>query len=442
MNVFNELSEEVDHYLKKLFPISRSLTGNGNRSSLSLLQEIVPLVIHDYPCGSKVYDWVIPDEWLIYDAWIKDESGNRLVDWNLCNLHVVNYSVPVHALFTYDELVPKLYHLENYPEAIPYRTAYYEKDWGFCVTGTQLESLRHAKGKPEVCIDSKFAPDGTMTIGDIVIPGLRKEEFLVSTYICHPSMANDNLSGLITTALLARHLLELGSPEHSWRFVFVPETIGAIAYLKFNPDMVENTRGGFVVSCCGGTGSLGYKETFLGNHLVDRAVRLAFRDHNVTPIRYPFVPDGSDERQYSSPGFRIPVATITKDKYYEFPQYHTSMDNLDFVNGRQIVESLQIYQTAIEILDGNRKYKSTQPCGEIQLSSRGLYPTIGGSVNQRLGVVESQADQKAQLDVILWLLFLADGSNDYVDIAEQTGYKFSLIKNIANLLETHGLLLS
>ena len=197
-----------------------------------------------------------------------------------------------------------------------------------------------------------------------------------------------------------------------------------------------------MVSCCGGTGPLGYKETFLGNHLVDRAVRLAFRDHSVEPIRYPFVPDGSDERQYSSPGFRIPVATITKDKYYEFPQYHTSMDDLDFVTGHQIVESLSIYQTAIEILDGNRKSKSTQPYGEIQLSSRGLYPTIGGSVNQRLGVVESQADQKAQLDVILWLLFLADGSNDYVDIAEQTGYKFSLIKSVANLLETHELLLS
>lgn len=430
---------EIDSYLKRLFPIARSLTGDGNRETLEILGEIAPITVREYPVGTKVYDWTIPDEWTINDAWIKDPHGKKVVDWSLSNLHVVGYSEPVKAKMSFDELSPNLYYLQGSPNAIPYRTSYYDRSWGFCVTKNQYDELRSIGGTLDVHIDSAFNSQGSMTIGEIYIEGRRQKEYLVSTYICHPSMANDNLSGMLTTAFLASTLTHKDRPEYSWRFVFIPETIGAIAYLRFNEKSMASVLGGFVVSCCGGTGPLGYKETFLANHVVDRAVRLAFSDYDIEPIRYPFVPDGSDERQYSSPAFRIPITTITKDKYYEYPEYHSSLDNLGYVNGKQIIQALTIYQRAIEVLDGNRIVESNISHGEVQLGKYGLYPTVGGSIGQQSVDSELGCGNQKQLDLLLWILFLADGTKDIIDIAERAGFSSIEVKRAVTLLENKGL---
>ena len=430
----------IDEYLKRLFPISRSITGNGNRETLRVLQELVPISIEEYPSQTKAYDWTIPGEWSIRSAWIKNSLGVKLVDWSECNLHVVGYSEPVHQFMKYEQLAENLHYLDHFPDAIPYRTTYYKKDWGFCVTRAQNSALLESKGELEIYIDSTIDDSGSMSIGEIIIPGKNRQEYLVSTYICHPSMANDNLSGVLATTYLAKLMIERGKPEYSWRFVFVPETIGAIAYLNQNEEIMKNLLGGFVISCCGGKGRLGYKESYVGNHLVDRAVQLAFRDQEIEPIRYPFTPDGSDERQYSSPGFRIPVTTITKDKYYEYPEYHTSMDNLDLVNGAQILEAMSVYQHAIEILDSNEQIKSKVPFGEPQLSSRGLYPTTGGAINQKSSSFRLDHKEVENIDLLAWLMFLADGDTDLISIAEQSGYRFRDLKEMVAVLRSQQLI--
>ena len=427
----------IDDYLKRLFPLQRSLTGRGNRETLTILTELLPLTISEYPSGTQVYDWVVPDEWNIHDAWISDSNGTRLVDYKKNNLHVVGYSEPISENMTFEELDPRLHHLPALPDAIPYRTSYYNKDWGFCVTAQQYETLKQKQGLFEVVIDSEFLPDGSMSIGELYIEGNRREEYLVSTYICHPSMANDNLSGILTTALLARNIIDSGTPEYSWRFVFVPETIGALAYLKQNEDIVENVKGGLVITCCGGPGRLGYKESYCGDHVVDKSVRLAFRDLGIEPIYYPFAPSGSDERQYSSPGFRIPVVSICKDKYHDYREYHTSLDDLDFVTGEQISQSLDVYTCLQKILDNNRVYRSNYSKGEPNLGKRGLYPKMGGGNNQ-LGLGKLSGEScYSDLDAINWLLFLADGENDLVTTAELSNLPFDMVEKIANRLYSH-----
>jgi len=427
-------ASEIDRLLARLFPINRSLAGDGNRETLGVLKELIPLEIFEYQSGKEVYDWVIPDEWCIRDAWIKDNTGERLVDFKTNNLHVVGYSEPINKWMTFDELSPSLHVLEGSPEAVPYRTSYYTRSWGFCVNSKQYKCLRQVEGKLEVVIDSEFDTNGSMSIGELRIPGERCDEYLISTYICHPSMANDNLSGIITSTLLAKSILDSGKPQYSWRFVFIPETIGAIAYLYHNEDNIEGVKGGFVVSCCGGQGPLGYKESFLGDSLVDRAVRLAFRDRSIEAIRYPFSPLGSDERQYSSPGFRIPISTICKDKYYEYPEYHTSLDNLSFVNGEQILESLVLYQDATRILDQNANFVSNISKGEVRLGSRGLYPKTGGSINQPAIGGFNVEQGNSELDVISWLLFMADGKNDLVTIAERSGIAYTDLLRVGQML--------
>jgi len=432
----NTHANEIDAFLRQLFPIPRSLTGDGNRDTLRILQEIIPLEIIEYPSGTPVYDWTIPDEWIIHDAYIKKPNGERVIDYSECNLHAVGYSMPINKTMVFDDLAPRLHMLESNPEAIPYRTTYYSRDWGFCVTKKQYEELESFSDPLEVCIDSEFDTNGAMVIGELQIPGETDKEFLVSTYVCHPSMANDNLSGILTAAFLARDLLQNGTPRCSWRFIFVPETIGAIAYLYHNETEMKGIRGGLVVTTCGGRGPLGFKESYLGNDLIDRAIRQAFKDRSIEPICYPFAPDGSDERQYSSPGFRIPMASITRDKYYEYSQYHTSLDNLEFVTGKQIKESLNMYRDVVNILDQNLFYCSTTPYGEPQLGKRNLYPSTGGAINQQGAAVSTN---HGELDAITWLLFLADGEHDLLAISERSGLRFSVLQQVAGRLVEAGL---
>jgi len=430
-------ADRIDKYLKRLFPIPRSLTGQGNRDTFRILEEIIPLNLIEYPSGTPVYDWIIPDEWIIRDAYIKAPDGKRLIDFCKCNLHVVGYSAPVNRKMKFSELAPRLHMLRDSPDAVPYRTSYYNRDWGFCVTKKQYKELEDISGLLEVCIDSEFDTNGSMVIGEFIVSGETKEEFLVSTYCCHPSMANDNLSGLLATAFLAHELIDTRVPRCSWRFIFVPETIGAIAYLCHNETKMKKLLGGLVLTTCGGPGPFGFKESFLGDHVVDRAIRLAFKQRGIDPLHYPFIPDGSDERQYSSPGFRIPVASVTRDKYYEYPEYHTSLDNLSFVNGAQIAESLAVYRDVMRILDQNSCYKSTAPFGEPQLGRRGLYPSTGGGINQArvFGTAE-----ESKLDAITWLLFLADGENDLLSVAERSGLNFCDLVQVSDQLVQSGLL--
>ena len=431
------LAAEAEHLLRTLFPICRSLTGDGVRATLRQLQALAPFELEHYPSGGAVYDWTIPDEWVIRDAYIADADGRRLVDFRDNNLHVVSYSRPVQARMTLAQLAPHLFSLPELPDAIPYRTTYYKQDWGFCLSQRQRDRL-DPDALYSVVIDSELRP-GALSLAVARLSGTEAGagEYLISTYCCHPSMANDNLSGVVVTALLCRALAGRRL-RHSYRVLVAPETIGAIAYLAHHPAEMAALRGGLVVTTCAGPGRFGYKETFLGNHLIDRVIRLVFRDAGIDPLRYRFVPDGSDERQYSSPGFRIPVASLTKDKYYEYEYYHTSLDNLDFVSGDNLARSVELHLAVIETLEQNRVWRSCNPCGEAQLGRRGLYPQTGGALRQP---AHSGADDQAdQTDLIAWIMFLADGDHDLVSIAERSGHRFSDLARVAALLERHGLI--
>ena len=429
--------DEIATLLERLFPINRSLTGDGNRETLRILQELIPLKILEYPAGKSVFDWTIPDEWHIRNAWVKDLSGRKIVDFSNTPLHVVAYSEAVHLELTAEELLPRLHVLERMPDAIPYRTSYYERSWGFCVSKEQYETIRNSTDRLEVMIDAQFDPNGSMSLGEVYIPGERPEEYLVSTYICHPFMANDNLSGVVCAALWAREMLKIDPPKFSWRFVFAPETIGAIAYLFYNQNSLPLIQGAFVLSCCGGPGPLGYKASFLGNSSVDRAMEAAFREKSIDPIRYPFTPFGSDERQFSSPGFRIPTVSVTKNKYHEYDEYHTSKDNLDFVNGPQIEESLDVYLEIAKILETNETLRSLNPWGEPQLGRRKLYSNRGGAFLQpgAAGTEDAKGETKfADVEAMIWLLFFADGDHDLVTISEKSNITFSRLLTASKVL--------
>ena len=439
------LEREVDDYLARLFPLSRSITGNGNRETLKILQELAPIKIFEFPSGKEVYGWTIPDEWNLREAWIKDEAGNILVDYKESNLHVVGYSTSISRKIDFEQLKEKLHYLPELPEAIPYRTTYYKKDWGFCVTESQYKKLAEANTL-EVFIDADFDSEGSLTIGELIIPGKTDQEILISTYICHPSLANDNLSGPVLTAFLAREMLKHERPNHTWRIIFVPETIGAITYCAENEEVMKNIDAGFVITTVGGPGSLGYKQSHDASHPINSMIEDIFSENDVKCLTYPYDFHGSDERQYSSIGFRINVASITKDKYYEYDYYHTSLDNLEFVKGRYICESLHFSQKAVNRIDGDIVFRNRYPNGEVMLAKFGLYPEDGAGLNPGM-----KPDQV--LDVRMKLLFFMDGTvsvgrlakliNAPVDVIYQECIlleKYSIIERIPEI--SHRLILS
>jgi aminopeptidase-like protein len=428
------LAEDAMMLMRRLFPLCRSITGKGLRQTLSIIGEIAPLNTLEFPTGTPVFDWTIPREWVIRDAFIADESGQRLVDFQISNVHVVNYSVPVNRHMSLTELEPYLHSLPNLPDAIPYRTSYYEESWGFCLSEKQ-RALLNPNSTYHVVIDSELI-HGSLSIGEVQLRGVSEKEFLISTYCCHPSLANDNLSGPVVAAFLCANLAKR-KLRHSYRFVFLPETIGAITYCAHYANDVRRMSGGFVITSCGGPGPFGIKESFLGNHLIDRVTRLVMRDAGITPITYKFAPDGSDERQYSSPGFRVAMVTISKDKYYEYDYYHTSLDNLDFVSGEALAASTQLYLDAIYILEENCYVRSLNPNCEAQLGRRGLYPQIGGGLNHS---IEDRTNIENEVDVISWILFLADGQNDLLTIAERSGLPFRHVAIVVRKLTKHGLI--
>jgi aminopeptidase-like protein len=429
---------ELFDLTKRLFPITRSITGNGVRESLKIVQEYVPdFKIREFPSDTPVYDWTIPKEWNIEEAFIADTNGHRIINFEDNGLHVMGYSTPINEKLSFGELLPHLHSLPNLPKAIPYRTSYFKEDWGFCLSQDQLNSFDQ-NAEYHVVIKATLEP-GHLTLADSILNGTSDQEFLISTYCCHPWMANDNLSGIVVTTFLHRWLAQ-NQTRHSYRFVILPETIGAITYLAHNEVEMKNINGGFVISCCGGPGQISYKDTFLGNHLIDRAAKIAFRDAGVEPWLRPFAPDGSDERQYSMPAFRIPVATISKDKYYDYDFYHTSLDNLDFVTGDNLLQTLSLYIDCIKMLECNATYKSLMPYCEPQLGKRGLYPQTGGAIKQSSRDPNTTANVEAQVDALTWVMFLADGSMDLLDMAERSNQPFSNLLKAAQDLIAHDLI--
>ena len=428
----NKTSEEMDLFLKRLFPVCRSITGKGNRKTLKILQEIIPLEIKEYPSGTPVYDWVIPKEWNIRDAFIKDENGSRIVDFHQSNLHVISYSLPIKKKISFEDLKQKIHYLEDLPKAIPYRTTYYHENWGFCVTKAQLDKLANAVGELEVCIDSSLDENGSLTVGELLIPGRTSKEILISTYFCHPSLANDNLSGTIMTAFLARELLMKADLNYSYRIIFVPETIGAIAYCAMNESVMKNIDQALVVTGVAGPGKFGYKQCYEIDHPINYYIEEVFQENSIDFVTYPFDIHGSDERQYSSQGFRINTASLTKDKYYEYEYYHSSLDDLEFVDSEYMAKTLDLHVQLLDKLDRNILFKNKVDHCEVMLSKHDIYPKTGGDL--------LPAGKMSALDIRLWLLFLCDGKTFLHEVSKRLKVPIETIYQEAMILSDLGVL--
>ena len=420
--------EEAYRLIERLYPICRSITGNGLRETLAILGESVPLELAEVPSGTQVLDWVIPDEWNVRDAYVADESGTRVIDFGRSNLHLVNYSEPLRRRMTLEELRPHLHALPDRPDSVPYRTSYYERSWGFCLSQRQLDAL--GPGPYDVVIDSTLEP-GALTYGEALVRGQTEDEILIVTHTCHPSLCDDNLSGIAVATLLARDLLAGDSPmRHSVRFLFAPGTIGAIAWLARNTESLGRIRAGLTLTCLGDDHPFTFKRTLAGDTLVDRAVAhvLATTDHAHRIIDY--YPYGYDERQFNSPGFRLPVGSLMRARHGCFPEYHTSDDDLEFVTAARLSESFDLLARVIGVLDrGGRRLRNTSPYGEPQLGTRGLYRALGGT-----------AIPDAQM-VMLWLLTLCDGEHSLLDVAIRAGTDFEAVAATAAVLVDHGLLI-
>jgi len=410
--------------VKHLLPLTRSITGNGVRETLQRIRMLAPVEIHEVATGTPVLDWEIPPEWNIRDAYIKDSAGHRVVDFRQSNLHVVSYSEPVDRKLSLEDLLPHLHSDPEKPKWIPYRTSYYARNWGFCLAHEQLQEL--ADGLYEVKIDATLEP-GSLSYGEICIPGETGEECLLFTHTCHPSLCNDNLSGIVICTFLARWLA--GRRNHlTYRLVFAPGTIGSITWLARNESRLSQIRHGLVLGLLGDSAPLLYKQSPDGEADIDRAVEayLSVEAPDARVTRYS--PWGYDERQFGSPGFRLPVGRLTRSPEEGYPEYHTSADNLDLVSGAALLGAFEACRNIIEIIDSNRTYRNLAPKGEPQLGRRGLYRQMGGSSSPGL--------QQA----LLWVLNLSDGDHDLLEIYRRSGLNFGLLREAVRLLESVNLL--
>jgi aminopeptidase-like protein len=415
---------EIYAMVRELYPICRSITGDGVRETLRILARDLPLDATEVASGTQVLDWVVPNEWNIRDAYIADASGRRVVDFGQCNLHVVGYSVPVRTRLSFEELRPHLHTIADRPDTIPYRTSYYNETWGFCLTQRQLEMM--GAGDYDVVIDASLAP-GALTFGEVVVPGRTSDEVLISAHVCHPSLCDDNLSGIAVAAALARRLLAGPMPHHTFRFVFAPATIGAITWLATRREVVERIKHGLTLTCLGDDHPFTYKRSVLGTASVDRAAAVALRASGVAHHIIDFFPYGYDERQYGSPGFRLPVGSLMRARHGTFPEYHTSDDDLDFVSAPRLAESLAVLGAIVKVIDDDRTLANLAPWGEPQLGRRGLYRAVGGANIPDLEFA------------MLWVLNQSDGRTSLLDIAERGGVDHSVLVTAAQLLEEHQL---
>lgn len=410
--------------MEEMFPICRSITGNGVRRTLDVVERFVPLERHEVATGTPVYDWEVPREWNIRDAYIADSSGRRVVDFKAHNLHVVNYSKPVRALMSLAELQPYLHSVPEHPDWIPYRTTYYREHWGFCLSHRQRQAL--VPGDYEVVIDAELSA-GHLTYAECVVPGTTSGEAIVHTHTCHPSLANDNLTGIAVAAALAREVREQ-APRLTWRFVFGPGTIGSLTWLSRNEARLPCVVGGLVVGLLGDSGPLTYKRSRRGTSLTDRCASHVLRAFANASKIADFEPYGYDERQFCSPGFDLPIGRMTRSPNGKYAEYHTSADNLSLVRPDKLAESITVLARMIRVLDTNRCLVNLNPKGEPRLGKRGLYGSIGGTEPGHLE------------NALLWVLNLCDSSHDLLSIADRSSVSFELIDRAASELERAGLL--
>lgn len=416
---------DMYNFMAKLYPICRSITGNGVRETLRKIQELIPIKIHEVPSEMKVFDWTVPKEWNIRDAYIKNTHGERIIDFKNSNLHVVGYSMPVKTKMVLKELREYLFTIPEYPDWIPYRTSYYKETWGFCLTHKQFLELHDEEY--EICIDSTLE-NGHLTYGEYYLEGESTEEVLISSHICHPSLCNDNLSGVALSTFLAKHLASR-SRRYSFRFLFVPGTIGSIAWLAANEDSARNIKHGVVVTGVGDPGPFTYKKSRQGDVEIDRAFGHVLKHSQQEFKIIDFFPYGYDERQYCSPAFNLPVGCFMRSSHGEYPEYHTSGDNLDFVQPQYLEESFSHCLKTLTLLERNKVFLNQNPHCEPQLGRRGLYRAIGG-----------QAEGAKREMAMLWVLNLSDGHHTLLGIAERSNIPFDVVYEAAEVLLDHGLL--
>jgi aminopeptidase-like protein len=421
------LGRELMDLVRELYPICRSITGDGVRETLRLVARKLPLELHEVPSGTPVLDWTVPDEWNARDAWIKNAAGERVVDFRRHNLHLVSYSEPVAPRrIARAELVEHLHALPAHPDWIPYRTSYYHRTWGFCVTQKQLDALTDPEY--EVCVDTRLEP-GHLSYGELFLPGERSDEILFSAHVCHPSLCDDNLSGIAVASAVARALAARERRRFSYRFLFIPGTIGSLTWLARNRERTARIRGGMTLVCLGDERTFTYKRSFAADAPIDRAAELVLARGAKPYEAIDFFPYGYDERQFNSPGFRIPIGSLMRGRHGRFDEYHTSADSPDFVRADQLVDAVETVLAIADVLEGDVRYRSLSPYGEPQLGRRGIYRALGG-----------EADPEALSLAMLWVLSLGDGEHTLVDAAERSGLAFATVRAAATLLERHELI--
>lgn len=423
-----KVGQAIYKLMERFYPICSSITGNGVRKILNIIKEYIPLEIYEVSTGTHVFDWIVPREWNIKDAWVKNSKGEKVIDFKKSNLHVLNYSIPINKKVSLLELKDHLYILPEHPDWIPYRTSYYKENWGFCLSKNQFDQLED--GDYEVFVDSTLE-DGSLTYGEFFIPGKTEDEVLISCYTCHPSQCNDSSSGVVLAAYLAK-FLQGKELKYSYRFLFIPETIGSIVWLAQNEPNLNKIKHGLVVTCVADDGQFTYKRTRNGDQLIDKVVEKVLIDSGEEYLVVNFNPaSGSDERQYCSPGINLPVGSLMRTSYGIFKQYHTSADNLEITSPEILQKSFDMYTKVIDVLETDGVYKSLNLKCEPQLGKRGLYRAISG---QQSGVSIDEAG-------IYWVMSYCDGKHSLLDIAKLSGLEFKKIKDsadalvLANLLE-------
>ena len=417
------IGEDIYALAAEIYPICRSITGQGVRDTLSILSKHAPITQHEVPTGTPVLDWTVPREWVIRDAYIKNAAGERVVDFRKHNLHVLNYSAPIRAKLPLADLKKNIFTLPDQPDLIPYRTSYYAERWGFCMSQNALDAL--PDGEYEVCIDSELK-DGALTYGELIHRGETDEEVLFSVHTCHPSLANDNCSGMALLTQLAKRMAGVKT-RYTYRFLYAPGTIGAITWLARNEAVIPRIKHGLVLSCVGDAGGFTYKRTRRGDAPIDRIMARLLKDKHASVID--FFPYGYDERQYNAPAYKLDVGLFQRSQFATFPEYHTSGDNLDFITPDALVESYRVLVAAIAALETDRRYLNLAPHGEPQLGRRGLYGAIGGD-----------KDAYSKNMAMLWVLNLSDGDYSLADIAERAKLPLETVEQTATLLEQAGLL--
>src|SRR5688572_25733752 len=421
----DSLGKAMHDFIKELFPICRSISGEGVRETLRLIQKRIPLEMHEVPSGTKVFDWTVPLEWNVTDAYIADEARARVIDFKANNLHLMSYSIPLNKKMRLEDLRSHLFSLPDHPDWIPYRTSYYQENWGFCIRHKDLAQL--ADGEYDVVIDSKLEP-GFLTYGESYLPGETSDEVLISCHVCHPSLCNDNLSGIALVTVLAAGLARQPR-RYSYRFLFIPGTIGSITWLARNEHRLPGVKHGLVITGVGDPGGLTYKRSRRGNAEIDRAAAHVLRHSGAAHAVVDFTPYGYDERQFCSPAFDLPVGCLMRTPHGEYREYHTSADDLTFVTPAALADSFRACRAIVEVLEANVRYINLNPKCEPQLGKRGLYRSLGGSL-----------DRASREMAMLWILNLSDGKHSLLDVADRAGLPFETVRAAAAALIDSALL--